>query len=520
MGRNKAIGYADNPSVGEVARRASLDSATSNASWHSSKSQDPQPSASKDGTANALETYLDDFLADKERPKGPLPAFKKGDDNSEYAQALMDYMYNAVEVPKDTQKGQSIVVYSQERAGLGDIYFGAKVANLLKHNLRHCDVHCVIRLNSPDSFLPDSLKTEYFSAPLGASGKFTVAAIRGNVSAEAGSSAPTVVVSGPAGKLREMGGLGLGQPPVILAPEYGMRAKHAKPELPPEWRFAPSGAGEDEYGLVLERTFLSGKKLDLKTYNPALAARVQTGNYYFAYVNGYAPIMKPSNTTGDNQSHLHALQVVRRYKEGKSNLPNTIVFAGGKTQREKLENALTGFEDHGFDNLSDGGSGSAKTGKSMYVYFQNMTHQQFLSALQNSHRIRFVTGDQSLSEALSLSGSFIIYEKLQHKPRAYTDIMSHFPGLTALDLTEDTASAQMMVEIGLGQDKKPAFDKVHDRLNFQHRIVGAVKGYVLRRNSNKLTAIDRTVSDLARKGGAADAIANKLKSLGQELLGL
>ena len=435
----------------------------------------------------------------------------------------MDYMYNAVDVSKEAQAKQSIVVYAQEGAGFGDIYFGAKVANMIKLALGHCDVHCVIQLNTPDSRLPDGLETEYFTAPHDSSGEFTVTAIKQSQTWNPGALKPTVVVSGPAGILTDVKGLGLREdPPLILSPEYGMRDKKIPPSMAASWRSAPAGAADDEYGLLLENAFLSGENLALGTHNGALAARVKAGEYFFAYVNGDVNIANESNTMTKNNSHERILKFVQLYgeKSEKKNKPNTIVFAGGNTQKLKLQTALEQAPDHWFEDLTGGaGAEPVPEGKRLYVYFQRMNHRQFLSTLQNSHRIRFVTGDQSLSEALSLDDSFIIYEALEHKPKAYDDIMRHFGKFpNSLKLTDNTPFAQMIVDFGLDRENMAAaISEFQKNLNFEHRIVGAVKGYVLRRRTSGIQHLDNEISSLAEKGAPAKTVLEKLKTLARAL---
>lgn len=525
MGRDQtaALSHADRASVRNTARRASLESARSYASWYSSASEPSQPVASekaisKEDLSKELKAFVGGYVTSRGKRLGPLPLFTDTGNNREYAQALMDYMYNAIDVSKKTQEGQSIVVYSQEGAGFGDIYFGAKIANMLKQALRHCDVYCVIKLNTPGSRLPDGLAAEYFTAPAGSSGSFIVTAIKQSETWDPGAAKPTVVLSGPAGILTDVNDLGLrGDTPLILAPEYGMREKKIPPSPAASWRIAPAGAAEDEYGLLLEQAFLSGEPLALETYNPALAARVEAGKYYFAYVNGDVKIVNESNVTAENNSHEHVLKFVRRYGEDskKKNKPNTIVFAGGNTQKAKLEMAIQQVPDHWFEDLSSGaGKKPVPKGKQLYVYFQKMKHRQFLSALQNSHRIRFVTGDQSLSEALSLKDSFIMYEALEHKPKAYDDIMKHFGQLpNSLKLTDNTPSAQFLVDHGLDRDMTTAISDFQNDLNFQHRVVGAVKGYVLRSRMSGVESLDKEISNLAERGGSAKALLEKLKIL-------
>ncbi len=409
----------------------------------------------------------------------------------------MDYMYSAVTPPKAKQIGQQIVVVSKVLRGSGDLMFGAKVSRLLKNELPDVNVE----------FIWNSAGNEGLAKEIGLMGEYFNNADPKKVELKEGeptakSLAGKIVVSGPIiptsdqlDAFREDQSID-----VTFASEYGVRDEI--PWMDPEhfnWREAPSGAGPYEYGLVLEPP--SNFHLAV---NKELAKHVIKGEYHFAYVNG---------KEGSKGSHREVLEILFKYYKSnpKSCLP--VVFADSKINRERLFDNLKPFSDEfkvGYDfvDLSDRKEDryyqpegdKRDKGNLLKILFQRMTRNEFLAALGNSHPMRFVTGDQSLSEALSLTDSIVVYEALWHKKKAFEDLQKWCDGLV-YKLGEAKAED---IRNHSTDDYRDCLDRIHRELDYRYRIVGAVKGAILRREDDDIRKLDKTISEFAQKRAPAN----------------
>ncbi len=496
---------AETSSAGSTASNASSWSATSNASnW----SADAQLGAALEYATTSPDAGSDDSpefnisrLLDRH---GPIPEFRDGGSNIDYVHAIMDYVYAAAPFPASGVGIPEVKVISEDSRGFGDLFFGIKIARMLRDSLSEFNSIEVIWAPQPGR--------EVSKLGLGPD----TATVKDGQVMSAGKIKDEIIVYGPTA-VTGMKSDSYRDKNIVFMSEYG-QPDHlpTADKLSSSWRRVPAGARPDEFGLLLEPAG-SLDNLRVTEENPQLARHVVEGQYHFAYVNS---------------DHQRALQQILAFHDDKPCPP--VVFAGSTKQRKALIAAMNKVAEtrnkgknpvrFEFIDLTNEKESCCygRNGKTIKVFLQHMTHYQFLATMRSSLPLRIVTGDQSLSEALSLKDSVILYEKLGHKGGLFDSLYDWSGGdLPVFNLLlsdkKDGWNTIENVRYEVGNDRRiPLMASLQEKLTIRHRIVGAVKGYVFRQHA-AVRKLDNDITTLAKANSDFKLISLSLKQLHKQL---
>lgn len=511
----------------DAAYKAEVSSAGSNASFWSADAalgtaQNPALAPSTgEGINDSPEFQIRQLL-----PRhGPICSFDNGRANVAYVHAITDYIYASANVATADLQKHDVRIISEDYAGLGDLYFGVKIARILKRRLPELSSVAVNWVHQPKKSTTD----------LGiVFNDLTVVDMNDTSMVKKDDLENKIIIYGPTQNSTISKG-SYASEHVIIMSEYGDSDRLGNVNaLPQKWRAIPAGAKSEEYGLLLEPPE-SMDQYTINTDNPILANRINPGNYLFAYVNRH---------------HTAVIKFIHNYF-GANQFP-TVVFAGSDQQYKTLTHALNKYaESHPvqfrlsyfkekFGTVEAGNETefvietlhpqdqnlpvkgkpgedtepAKKTRRRVEIILQRMTNRQFVATLANSMQLRIVTGDQSLSEALSLSDSIVMYEELGHKSNLFRSLgnWSKERPMPLFNLFRTGSDGIAAIKQG-NPEWQNSLNALQENLNLEHRIVGAVKGCVFRERLASIREIDRQITELARKGKDLDEIYPLLKEL-------
>jgi hypothetical protein len=479
------------------------DAPTSAATGFAGDGSRAQGSRGQPPTRLEPEAVRDLIAARISKPVGPLPGTI---DSTSFRQAVVDHLYNRFPVPPAWQEAAPILVYSRERQGLGDILFGAKSAGLLRQALPLAELHWCVQFTRPEDAQRNRAALSDVANEYGVRATALVASDERSTPPFA--KPPRVVVVGPGGSNDEYSSPicridPKGELPRILLPEYSRESFAV--DVPPAWRVIRTGAGPAECGLLLDSRLMSGEALPLSAYNTKLHDHLGESPYLFAYVNG---VQCPD-------SHRLVYESWLRLKEYWELEAMSLVFAGNYAELAKNKEWTFKPKDPVVNLDSAEVKPDAK--KTAGIYFQTMTHRQFLAALKNSFPIRFVTGDQSLSEALSLADSRIYYEAISHKLKLSRDLAKRRCE-KFIDqfntLNEDTAGWMKLIvgEAAPIRERQPNawVREVQATLDLRARLVGAVSGFYLRAGAQDIASAEATFASSGLSEASIDGFAKNV----------